>query len=67
MIPELTRFAILAFTAICALLPLAESERLEDWRERRHVNRLADRSRGRKATTARSQCRYARAYMRPAK
>lgn len=67
MIHELTRFAILAFVAICALIPLAESETLEEWSERRHVNWLADRSKGRKAATVRAKCKYARAYMRPAK
>lgn len=58
MIPELTRFVILAALAICALLPLAESETLAEWSERRHVNKMADRSRRRKAPTMRAKCQW---------
>lgn len=45
MIPELLQYTILGVLVILTLIPLSEDERLEERSERRHVNRLADRSR----------------------
>ena len=57
MIPELMVYGAL-FVAVCLVLCLlSESGTLEDWSEKRHVDRLADRSRNRKPSTRRA-CRW---------
>ena len=59
---------IIAFIIAVILLWLAaEPETLADYSDRMHVNRLADRSRARKAPGARQRCRYAVAMYRPGK
>ena len=63
MIPELMWFGAFWLAATCACMAMREREASE----RRHVNWLADRSRKRKTPTVRNRCRYAMAYMRPAK
>lgn len=53
---------IIAFIIAMVLLWLAaEPETLADYSDRMAVNRLADRSRKRKAPTARRGCRYVKA------
>ena len=53
---------IIAFVIAMILLWLAaEPETLAEYSDRMHVNRLADRSRARKAQGVRRQCRYVRA------
>ena len=57
---------IIAFIIGVILLVLAaEPESLADYSDRMHINRLADRSRTRKAPTVRRACRYVRAGWRP--
>ena len=57
---------ILAFVVAVILVILgARPETLAEYSERMHVNRLADRSRARKAPTVRNRCRYIRAGWRP--
>ena len=57
---------IIAFIIAMVLLWLAaEPETLADYSDRMHVNRLADRSRARKAPGARQRCRYVGAGWRP--
>ena len=63
MIPELTYLAVLVVLGGLALVWLAESGRLEDHSEKRHVNKLADKSRKRKAPTMRRACRWAVAFL----
>ena len=58
MIPELTRFALLCIVVIIGAACLAESGKLEDMREKRMINRLADRSRKHKPMASR-QSRWA--------
>lgn len=59
---------IIAFIIGMILLVLAsEPETLAEYSDRMHVNRLADRSRARKAPTARRRCRYTMAMYRPGK
>ena len=48
MIPELTWFALLCVAVIIVLGCLAESGKLEDYSEKRHVDKLADKSRKQK-------------------
>ena len=67
MIPELIRFAALCVGGVIVLCCLAERVTLEDYSEKRHVDKLADRSRKRKAPTARKVCRYAVSMWRPDK
>ena len=59
MIQELMWFGAFWLAVACACRALRERKASE----RRHVNWLADRSRGRKATAMRDRCRYAEAYM----
>ena len=57
---------IIAFIIAMVLLWLAaEPETLADYSDRMHVNRLADRSRARKAPGMRRPCRYVEAGWRP--
>ena len=57
---------IIAFIIAMVLLWLAaEPETLADYSDRMHVNRLADRSRARKAPGTRRPCRYVEAGWRP--
>ena len=57
---------IIAFMIAVILVILgARPETLAEYSERMHVNRLADRSRARKAPTVRRACRYVRAGWRP--
>ena len=59
---------IIAFIIGMILLVLAaEPETLAEYSDRAAVNRLADRSRARKAPGARKRCRYAVAMYRPGK
>lgn len=59
---------IIAFIIAMVLLWLAaEPETLADYSDRMHVNRLADRSRSRKAPAVRKRCRYSMAMYRPGK
>ena len=59
---------IIAFIIAMVLLwRAAEPETLADYSYRMHVNRLADRSRARKAPAMRKRCRYAVAMYRPGK
>lgn len=53
---------IIAFIIGMILLVLAsEPETLAEYSDRMHVNRLADRSRARKAPAVRKRCRYIKA------
>ncbi|MBR3105857.1 MAG: hypothetical protein IKH30_01585 [Clostridia bacterium] len=67
MISELIWFAVLFLLVCIALVWLAEKGTLEDYSEKRNVDKLADRSRGRKTPTARRACRYVSAGLRPGK
>ena len=59
---------IIAFIIAMVLLWLAaEPETLADYSDRMHVNRLADRSRARKAPTMRKRSRYSQAGWKPGK
>lgn len=59
---------IIAFIIAMVLLWLAaEPETLADYSDRMHVNRLADRSRARKAPGTRQRCRYIQAGWKPGK
>ena len=58
MIPELTYLAVLVVLGGLALVWLAESGKLEDYSEKRHVNKLADKSRKHKPMASR-QSRWA--------
>ena len=53
--------------AMIMLALLTEDERVGADQERVWVNHLADRSRARKAPTARRRCRYSMAMYRPGK
>ena len=57
---------IISFIIALILVAMgAETETLAEYSERMNVNRLADRSRKRKAPTARRGCRYVEAGWRP--
>ena len=53
--------------AMILLMALAEQETLAEYSDRMAINRLADRSRKRKAPGLRRPCRYAQAGWRPGK
>lgn len=66
MIPELWVLGALTVIGGIVLVWLSESGRLEDYSDRRRVNKLADRSRKRKPGIRRA-CRWAMAGWRPEK
>lgn len=65
MIPELMAFGALCVGGGIVLCCLAESGRLEDYSEKRHVDKLADKSRARKAPGRRADCSRWLKYNRP--
>jgi len=54
-----------AVIAVGLIVALAEDEDLSDYADRMEINRMADRSRARKAPGMRPRCRYIEAGWRP--
>ena len=55
---ELLLYGALFLAVMLALIGMAETETMQEYAERLHVNRLADRSRKRKPQSVRPRSRY---------